>query len=82
MPHIIIKMYSGRTEERKKNLVDNVARAVREALELEDSSVSISIEEVEKEKWAREVYKPEIIDKPGTLYKKPGYFPPELKQEP
>jgi len=79
MPHIIIKMYPGRTEEKKRKMVDNIVETVGEALELEDSTISVAIEEVEKGKWADIVYKPDIIDKADSLYKKPGYVPPGLK---
>lgn len=73
MPHVIIKMYSGRPDEKKQEMVDSVAKAVRESLGVDDSVISVSVEEYDREKWAEEVYKPDILEKPGTLMKKPGY---------
>lgn len=35
-----------------------------------ESSVSVAFEEIPSERWAEEVYKPDIIDKKITLYKK------------
>lgn len=37
--------------------------------------ISVAIEDVAKEDWAEKVYKPDILGKPETLYKKPGYDP-------
>ena len=36
-------------------------------------SVSAAIEEIKPEDWAEKVYKPDILNTPGKLYKKPGY---------
>jgi 4-oxalocrotonate tautomerase len=35
----------------------------------------VSIEDVEPADWTEKVYKPDIMQKPATLYKKPGYDP-------
>lgn len=73
MPHVIVKMYKGRSEEMKRDMAEKVTRAIAESLSLNESSVSIAIEEFEPEKWDKEVYEPDIIGKSDTLYKKPGY---------
>lgn len=75
MPHVIVKLWPGRTEQQKNNLTDKITKAVMETLNVEESSVSVGFEEVPKEKWGKEVYKPDIINKEKTLYKKPGYKP-------
>jgi 4-oxalocrotonate tautomerase len=31
------------------------------------------MEEIEPEDWAQQVYKPDIVDHPEKLYKRPGY---------
>lgn len=36
-------------------------------------TVSVGIEEVEPQGWTEKVYKPDILGKPKTIYKKPGY---------
>lgn len=33
----------------------------------------MAIEEVSAEDWAEKVYRPDIVNSPGKLYKKPGY---------
>ncbi|WP_052316025.1 hypothetical protein [Desulfomonile tiedjei] len=40
-----------------------------------EESVSVAIEEIKPEDWADKVYKPDILNKPEKLYKKPGYDP-------
>ena len=39
-----------------------------------EESVSVGFEEIESKDWT-EVYKPDILGKPDTIYKKPGYNP-------
>lgn len=73
MPHVIVKLYPGRTEHQKLDLTSKIVKAVMEAVNAEESSVSVSIEEIAKENWTTEVYEPDIIKKENTLYKKPGY---------
>jgi 4-oxalocrotonate tautomerase len=75
MPHIIIKMLPGRTEDQKTRLAKAITKDVMEIAVCEEKSVSIAFEEVEKNQWAEKVYKPDILEKPGLLYKKPGYNP-------
>ena len=41
-----------------------------------DSSISIAIEEIPKEKWKELVYDTEITGREELLYKKPGYSLP------
>jgi 4-oxalocrotonate tautomerase len=38
-----------------------------------DDAVSVAIEEVTPGDWTEKVYKPDILNSPGKLYKKPGY---------
>ncbi len=75
MPHVIVKLYPGRTEQQKIQLAEEISKNVVSIAGCEDKSVSVSIEEIDPEVWAEEVYKPEIIDHPERLYKKPGYNP-------
>jgi 4-oxalocrotonate tautomerase len=42
-----------------------------------DDAVSVAIEEVKPGDWADQVYKPDILNSSGKLYKKPGYNPLE-----
>ena len=75
MPHIIVKLYPGRTEEQKQNIVSKVTEAIKESANVPDESISIGIEEISKELWEEQVYKPDILAKKDTIYKKPGYIP-------
>jgi 4-oxalocrotonate tautomerase len=72
MPHVIVKLQSGRSEKLKAKLADEVARAVMATL---NSSVSVGVEDVKPEDWTDKVYRPDILGKPETIYKKPGYNP-------
>ena len=71
MPHIIVKLWPGRTEEQKKKMTNELAEALKSSIDVPDSSISISIEEIPKEKWNDEVYQPDIVEKKHLLYKKP-----------
>ena len=75
MPHIIVKLYPGRSEEQKKQLVEEIVKDVVTIAKCEEKVVSVAIEEVDPNDWAEIVYKPDILDKANTLYKKPGYNP-------
>jgi len=81
VPHIIVKLYPGRSEEQKIGLVENITTVVSETLHLNESSISVAIEEVPSENWAKEVYKKDIMDNHEKLYKKPGYIPKENEFE-
>lgn len=73
MPHIIIKLWPGKSEEQKKELADRIANSMTEIMAVDDKNISIAFEEVEKEKWNEEVYQPDILAKEKLLYKNPGY---------
>ncbi len=75
MPHIIVKMYPGRSEEQKKLLTERITKEAMEVLGVEEKTLSIAFEEIPREKWNEEVYQPDIIQKESALYKKPGYRP-------
>ncbi len=81
MPHVIVKMYPGRSEEVKNRLAKEITRSVSEIAECEERVVSVAIEDIERGDWAQTVYKPDIIEKSDTLYKKPGYNPFETKPD-
>jgi 4-oxalocrotonate tautomerase len=73
MPHVIVKLDSGKSERQKQALAQAVTEAVMSALHYGRESVSVGIEDVEPKDWTEQVYKPNIMDKPDTIYKKPGY---------
>jgi 4-oxalocrotonate tautomerase len=79
MPHVIVKVWTGNNEEVKSLMAKKVARALVDSMGIPEESVSVAIEEIPKENWALEVYKPDILEKPESIYFRPGYIPDELK---
>ena len=73
MPHVIVKLLPGRSEQQKARLADTIVRDVVVIAKCEEKSVSVAFEEIKPEDWAEKVYKPDILDSPEKLYKKPGY---------
>jgi 4-oxalocrotonate tautomerase len=78
MPHVIVKLWPGKSEAQKSRLAERIAQDVMDVLDYGEESVSVAMEEVEPRDWAEKVYKPDIVNKPGQLYKKPGYDLSEL----
>ena len=75
MPHVIVKLWPGKSERQKQRLVEGVTKAVMTSLGYGEESVSVSLDEVPSGEWTEKVYKPDIINGPGKLYKRPGYDP-------
>lgn len=75
MPHISVKLYPGRSEQQKVRLAEQIVKDVVSILECGEESVSVAIEEIKSGDWAEKVYKPDILNNPEKLYKKPGYNP-------
>ncbi|KKM00748.1 hypothetical protein LCGC14_1801330 [marine sediment metagenome] len=73
MPHVIVKLFPGRTDQQKNEFTQRIVKAVRDTMDTEEWAVSITFEEVTQEQWEEKVYKPDIIAKEKLLYKKPGY---------
>jgi 4-oxalocrotonate tautomerase len=75
MPHVIVKLYTGRSEQQKARLAEEITKAVMAALQSDEKSISVGIEDVKPEDWTEKVYRPDILGKQQTIYKKPGYDP-------
>lgn len=73
MPHVIVKLWPGKTEQQKKRLADAIVKDVTSVFNYGDESVSVAIEEVASGEWRDKVYWPDIKEKWDKLYKKPGY---------
>ncbi len=73
MPHVIVKLLPGKSEPQKKRLADAIAKNVMDILHYGQEAVSVAMEEVEPKEWTEKVFKPDIVNKPDQLYKKPGY---------
>jgi 4-oxalocrotonate tautomerase len=75
MPHVIVKMHPGRSEQQKVRLTEAIVKDVMTFTGVGDGAVSVSIEEIGPTDWTEKVYRPGILNGPGKLYKKPGYNP-------
>lgn len=73
MPHVIVKLWPGKSEQQKPRLADAIARDVMSILQYGEESVSVAIEEAAPGDWSEKVYKPDVRKSPEMLYKKPGY---------
>jgi 4-oxalocrotonate tautomerase len=75
MPHVVVKLWPGKSEQQKMRLADAITKDVMAVLQYGEESVSVAFEEVAPQDWTEEVYKPDIQAKWDKLYKKPGYIP-------
>ncbi|HEV2320263.1 MAG TPA: tautomerase family protein [Verrucomicrobiae bacterium] len=73
MPHVIVKLWPGKTEDQKTRLAEAITKDVMEIFNYGEESVSVAMEEIKPQEWADKVYQPEIVGKPAQIYKKPGY---------
>ena len=72
MPHVIVKLWPGKSEDQKARLAERITNDVMAVLNYGES-VSVAMEEIDSEDWVEKVYKPDILGHPESLYKKPGY---------
>lgn len=72
MPHVIVKLWPGKSEAQKRKLAERITEAVADVFDYGDESVSVAMEEIPAKEWAERVYRPIMTD-PDKLYKKPGY---------
>ncbi len=73
MPHVIVKLWPGKSEQRKVRLAEAIVQDVMNVLNYGEESVSVAIEEVKPQDWAEKVYGPDIVKNSEKLYKNPGY---------
>ncbi len=73
MPHVIVKLWPGKSEQQKARLSEAIVKDIMEVLGSSEDSVSVAIEDIKPEDWAEEVFKPDIEGHWSRLYKKPGY---------
>jgi 4-oxalocrotonate tautomerase len=73
MPHVIVKLWPGKSERQKKRLAEEIAKDVMNVFDYGEESVSVAFEEISAAEWAEKVYRPDIVQKAKLLYKKPGY---------
>lgn len=73
MPHVVVKLWPGKSDRQKTELSEAITRDVMDVLDYSQDAVSVAFEEVAADDWAERVYKPDIQAKWDQLYKKPGY---------
>lgn len=76
MPHVTVKMYPGKTDAQKAEMAEAIAAALMASAGTAERAISVSIEDVAQADWEAQVYRPEIVGQPETLFKKPGYTLP------
>ena len=55
MPHVIVKLWPGKSEKQKAKLAEEITRAVITVLNYGEESVSVAMEEVEPNGWTRSI---------------------------
>jgi 4-oxalocrotonate tautomerase len=73
VPHVIVKLWPGKTDDQKQRLTETITRGVMDSFEYGEEAVSVAFEEVEPAEWTARVYEPDIIKKWAKLTKQPGY---------
>ena len=72
MPHVIVKMFPGRTQAQKQAVADAITQALITTLGSKPASISVGIEDVAPDAWDATVKTPDITAKPETIFKHPG----------
>lgn len=73
MPHVIVKLYAGRSDRQKARLADEITKGVMASVNCGEDSTSVGIEDIRTDDWTEKVFKPDIIPNWDNLFKKPGY---------
>ena len=66
MPHVIVKLWPGKSEQQKTHLTEAITKNLMDILHYGDESVSVAMEEINSQDWLENVYKPDIQKKWGT----------------
>ena len=73
MPHVIVKVWPGKTAQQKTRLAEAIAKDVIEVLHDGEASVSVAFEEVRLQDWAEKVDTPDMKNTWDTRSKQPEY---------
>jgi len=73
MPHVIVKLWPGKSRQQKQRLADAITSAVMEQLGYGEESVSVAFDEIDARDWKAKVYDADIASRSDSLFKKPGY---------
>jgi 4-oxalocrotonate tautomerase len=62
MPHVIVKLWPGKSEQQKQKLAEGVTQVVMSSLGYGKESVSVSVEEIAPGDWTDKVYRADILN--------------------
>ena len=67
MPHIIVKLWPGKSEPQKVRLAEAITKNVMKIFNYGEESVSVAMEEISPQDWSKKVYQPDILPVPVTF---------------
>jgi 4-oxalocrotonate tautomerase len=73
VPHVIIKLWPGKSDKQKSLLTETITRGVTDILGYDDKAVSVAFQEVAAADWTEQVYNSDILGRWNDLAKQPGY---------
>ena len=56
MPHVIVKLWPGKSEQQKTRLAGAITKDVMDILHYGEESISVAMEEVKSQDWVEKVY--------------------------
>jgi 4-oxalocrotonate tautomerase len=73
MPHVIVKLWPGKSDQQKTRLAEAITKDVMNIFSYGEEAVSVAMEEIKPADWKEKVYQPDILATPDHIFKKPGY---------
>ena len=74
MPHVVVKLWPGKSEQQKTRLAQEITDSVMSVLDYGAESVSVGFEEVESQEWTETVY-PRYQSQVGPALQETGIQP-------
>ena len=69
MPHVIVKLWPGRSDQQKRVIAARVIQAVVDSAGVAPTAVTVGIEEIAKERWQDEVHIPDVERVGASIYR-------------
>src|SRR4051812_38438987 len=69
MPHVVVKLWPGKSEQQKQMLANQITNSVMSILNYGEESVSVACEEIAAKDWAEQAYRADIVGNEAKLYK-------------
>ncbi|MEW2166597.1 hypothetical protein AB0912_26900 [Streptomyces sp. NPDC007084] len=77
VPHLSVRHWPREfTAEARNELVAELTSVITRVFEVEEGSVSISVEPVAIDRWHDDVHVPELVERAHLLWKRPHYSRP------